>query len=263
LYQTSFPYFESVFLFVDEEKYGKDIEIEYGERVCSGETPVLCPNNKCAKDYYGCIIPPNGCPKETPFKCKVNNTEGVCVKSQIECDCPSGYIRCSYMKYCVPEDRPDMCPKYKYRKCSVFDGTWIYHPDGICRPKTSNKPNQIVCPIGYVLCPDLTCRENHDLCERSEYLTSGQTRCVNQVRNTDATKCSSTITCPSPDQVVCNGECIDNEIYCKPLKECPESYPFLCPYNECAAQSSDCASPIACGDGQSLCYDSICRESCD
>ena len=250
-------------LFVDEEKYGKDIEIEYGERVCSGETPVLCPNNQCAKDYYGCIIPPNGCPIETPFKCKVNNTEGVCVKSQIECDCPSGYIRCSYMKYCVPEDRPDMCPKYKYRKCSVFDGTWIYHPDGICRPKTSNKPNQIVCPIGYVLCPDLTCRENHDLCARSEYLTSGQTRCVNQVRNTDATKCSSTITCPSPDQVVCNGECIDNEIYCKPLKECPDSYPFLCPYNECAAQSSDCASPIACGDGQSLCYDSICRESCD
>lgn len=86
----------------------------------------------------------------------------------------------------------------------------------------------------------------------SEYLASGQTRCVNQVRNNDASKCYSTITCSNPDQVVCNGECIENEIYFKPLKECPFNYPFLCPYNECTVQASDCTSPNACGDGQSF-----------
>ena len=79
--------------------------------------------------------------------------------------------------------------------------------------KSVNKPSQIVCPIGYVLCPDLICRKNHELYERSEYLASSKKKCVNKVNNIDATKCSSTISCPSPDQVVCNGEYIKNEYY--------------------------------------------------
>lgn len=73
-------------LFVDEEKYGKDIEIEFWERVCSGESPILSLNNKCSADYYRYIIPHNGYSKENPFKYKVNNIEGLYVKSQIEYD---------------------------------------------------------------------------------------------------------------------------------------------------------------------------------
>lgn len=55
-------------------------------RVCSGESPILSLNNKCSADYYRYIIPHNGYSKENPFKYKVNNIEGLYVKSQIEYD---------------------------------------------------------------------------------------------------------------------------------------------------------------------------------
>jgi hypothetical protein len=83
-------------LFINKEKYGEDIVITYSAKECNGETPILCPNNNiCAKDLYECITNLTGCPKEKPFKCKDKDE---CVKSRIECDCPLGHYKCSYMK---------------------------------------------------------------------------------------------------------------------------------------------------------------------
>ena len=84
------------------------------------------------------------------------------------------------MRYCVREDRPDMCPLYLPKKCQRYGDNWEYFPDGICIDKDSNPPSQIVCPIGLVLCPDLTCRENHDECELSPELPDNKVRCVDQ-----------------------------------------------------------------------------------
>ena len=66
------------------------------------------------------------------------------------------------------------------------------------------------------------------------------------------------------DYVVClDGTCVENEIMCKPLKECPDKYPYLCFGSSCQIDFSMCPSNIACGDYKSLCEDHICRESCD
>jgi hypothetical protein len=249
-------------LFNDDEKYGEDIVVTYSDKKCTGETPILCPNNKCAKDYLSCIVPPTGCPSETPFKCTVNGTADVCVKSRIDCDCPPGYYKCSYMKYCVREDRKDMCPTYKKRNCRTMNSNWDYFADGICRDEDSTQPSQIVCPLETVLCPDLTCRPTHDDCPLSPKLGRSQIRCVDQEIVSLATLCASTVTCTNPAHYVCNGECVESELYCKPLRECPFETPFLCANNMCVKDSSQCSSGIDCGDGNSLCQDHICRDIC-
>ena len=247
----------------DGIKYGQDVEKDYVHKTCKGATPVMCPNYECATDYYACIVPPNGCPNDTPFKCPVNGVE-TCVKSQIECDCPTGWIRCDYMKYCVPGDRPWMCPDYKQRRCEQINSNWGYFADGICRDKNYVQPTQIVCPFGKVLCADLTCMDNHYLCPNSTETPLGKTRCVDQQVTKYAYECASTITCPDKDQVVCSdGTCVENEIFCSPIRECPYYYPHLCNNNVCVANATDCMEGIACGDGNSLCYDYICRERCD
>ena len=248
----------------DGRIFGDEITFTFKDFTCSEPTPKLCSNKVCAKDYLSCIQPPNGCDIKTPFKCKVNGTE-MCVKSQTDCDCPAGYIKCSYMHYCVPEDRIDMCPTYKLRKCSIFDANWVLFDDGICRDKESRNPSQIVCPIGKVLCCDLSCKDSYDLCPITEELPGVKTRCVDQTILNYSFQCPSTITCSDPDYVVCSdGKCAPNEIMCKPLKECPFDTPYLCNNNECAESYEDCNDGgKACRDGQSLCEDYNCKGVCN
>jgi len=246
----------------DGGKYGDDISLTFTKKTCSGATPILCSTNVCAKDYLSCIDPANGCDINAPFKCKVNGTE-MCVKSQIDCDCPEGYIRCDYMRYCVPETRPDMCPTYNYRTCSKISKSFIFFDDGICRDKSLRNPSQRVCPLGKVLCCDLSCADNYDLCPVTEELPGIKTRCVEQTITKYAYECPSTIMCTNPDYVVCpDGSCVANEIMCGPLRDCPLDYPYLCGNNACAKTYKDCSKPVACGDGKALCQDNICRDTC-
>ena len=245
------------------EKYGEDISIIFKEFTCSEPFPILCPNKFCVSDYLSCIVPPNDCNKNTPFKCKVNGTE-MCVKSQTDCDCPEGYMKCDYMHYCVPQYREDMCPTYKGRKCSKLNLYWELFDDGICRYKESRNPSQRVCPIGKVLCCDLSCQDSYDLCPITEELPGVKTRCVEQTITNYAFECPSTITCSNPDYVVCSdGKCVENEIMCKPLRECPPNYPYLCNNFECAKSFEDCSKAVVCGDGKSLCEYNDCREICN
>jgi hypothetical protein len=212
----------------------------------------------CAASYIDCITPPNGCPSTTPFKCEVNGIE-TCVKSQTECDCPTGYTKCGFMNYCVRDDRRDMCPKFEKRRCIGAK----YFKDGLCKKADDRLPNQVVCPLGKVLCPDLTCKDHHSECPLSPVLTS-KVRCVEQTQVSSNSDCPTTISCSNPDDVVCpDGSCVENEIMCKPLKECPDKYPYLCFGSSCQIDFSMCPANIACGDYKSLCEDHICRESCD
>ena len=249
-------------IFNKNEKYGEDVSLLFEIKECKGSTPILCPDDRCVENYYQCIEPPNGCDIDTPFKCKVNGIE-TCVKSQIDCDCPLGYIRCGYMHYCVKEGKNDMCPTFKATaKCKISKN--IVFPDGVCRPSDHLPPNQIVCPIGYVLCPDLTCRKNHSQCELSPDLPSNKVRCVDQSIKNSNSECPSTISCDDPNQVVCSNtrKCVNNEIECPKLTECSSSMPFLCSPDWCVPNSSYCPKAKACGEGYSMCSDLLCKTSC-
>ena len=166
------------------------------------------------------------------------------------------------MKYCVPEDRPDMCPYLKSPASRCIANNLVYNIDGICRTKKSG-PNQRVCPIGKVLCADLSCRDNYDQCVVTEKRSSIEFRCIGQQIVKDVNKCPSSITCKTEDEVVCqNGECVENEIYCPGLKKCNDNYPYLCQNDVCAEKFEACAPSISCGENKLLCNDNICREEC-
>ena len=253
-----FPSIYHIYLFNDGEKFGDEIELEFVKRTCKGSNPILCPNYKCVASYIDCIDPPNGCPSKAPFKCNVNGIE-TCVKSQTECDCPTGYTKCGYMNYCVRDDRRDMCPKFEKRRCLESK----YYKDGLCKKEDGRLPNQVVCPLGKVLCPDLTCKDDHSECPLSPVLTA-KIRCIEQTQVDNNYDCPTPITCSNPDDVVCpDGTCVENEIMCKPLKECPDKFPYLCFGSTCQSDFIYCPANIACGDFKSLCEDHICRESCD
>ena len=130
----------------------------------------------CAASYIGCITPPNGCEPKAPFKCQDNGIE-TCVKSQTEWNCPTGYTKCCFMNYCFRNDRKDMCPKFQKRRCIQSK----YYQDGLCKWEDIRLPNQVVCPLGKVLFPDLTCEDDHSECPLYPFLIA-KVRCVEQTQ---------------------------------------------------------------------------------
>ena len=233
---------------------------------CKEPTPFLCPNkNICVEKYIDCIEPKNDCPTSTPFYCKVGETEK-CVESQLECDCPLGYIRCDYMKYCVPKDREDMCADYSNileKTCQKMKQFKYLGADGICRLSEDLSPTQKVCPIGKVLCADLSCRDNYDECAVSQYCKEGEFRCGDQSCVEDYTECPSTISCKNKKFVCPDGTCVDSEIECESLPICTGDEPYRCHDNLCVKDQNSCVKNVACGHKMALCYDLICRTTCD
>ena len=126
------------------------------------------------------------------------------------------------------------------------------------------QPSQIVCPIGTVLCHDLTCRDSLSQCY-TDYPECGnnQYRCRDQSCVDDIANCPSTLKC-SDSQMVCpDGKCVWSVLDCGRLKICPESEPFLCLDYSCAKNAESCTHFTACGHGKLLCSDTHeCRESC-
>ena len=253
-------------LYNNGEKYGQDILLNLTKiaKICSGSTPILCDNNECVEHIYFCNISLIGCNKEKPFKCKVNNEE-ICVKSRTDCDCPENYVKCDFIiNYCVPKDRIGACAEILiHRKCQILYSEWTkMFDDGICRLPEGRLPNQRVCPLGKILCWDLSCQDNYNLCPVNLEIPLRYMKCLDQTIVRKAIDCPSTTTCSNPDYVVCpDGKCVENEIYCNQLTEC-SSNQYLCNNNKCAESYDNCEKQKACGDGFSLCEDGECKELC-
>ena len=233
---------------------------------CGEDYPILCPNKDlCVSDPIDCIEQKKNCPKKTPFSCQVNGKEQ-CVESQLECDCPDGYIRCQYMKYCVPKNRMDMCADFSQfpeNFCQKMKQFKYLGKDGICRISEDLSPTQYVCPIGKVLCADLSCRDNYDECAVSDYCKEGTIRCGEQSCVEDHTECPSTISCQNKKYVCPDGSCVDSEVECERLPECSEEEPYRCQDNLCVKNKNSCVKNIACGHRMALCNDLICRANCN
>jgi hypothetical protein len=250
------------------EIYGGINRFVINSTVCTETTPFSCPNKleKCVSDTYDCIEKDVGykCNRDQPFYCSVNGTM-TCVKSQTMCDCPKTHFKSSFMSYCIPNNKHYMDPFFLPINCSkIYPSYPIQSTDGICRLKQDDKPSQRVCPIGFVLCPDLTCRDNYSNCTAyDECASKSMVRCSNQSCVKDQKDCPGTIICPSVDLVVCpDGTCVNNEIKCKPLPKCIAPNNVLCPDNSCVSDIKSCPKSIACGHGLALCSDMSCKPTC-
>ena len=252
-------------IYLDDELF-LEVDFEIEKMRCKDSTPFLCPNkNLCVSNRIECIEPKNDCPENTPFYCK-SQKKYKCVESQTECDCPTGYIRCDYMKYCVPEGRPDMCADFSEiseKTCSKMKQFNNLCSDGICRLDKKLSPSQIVCPIGKVLCADLSCRDKYDDCAISDFCPEGQIRCPDQSCVDDYTECPSTVSCQNKKFVCPDNSCVDNEIECDALPICSGDEPYRCHDNLCVKDQFSCVSNVPCGQKMALCNDLICRISCD
>ena len=238
-------------------------------RTCE-EGTYRCPNSKdCVTDLRLCIPEEYRCSndsekEEKPFKCKKPD---ICVDSMTKCEYEESdsWTKCPYMRTSIPKNKMYLCPYFLPIDCKrKYPNYRTICDDGICRTKKSLQPNQRVCPIGKVLCADLTCQDSVDKCY-NDYPECGSTqiRCPDQTCVDDQKNCPTTITCTDPNHFVCpDGTCVSNEIYCSKLKTCPEETPYLCTDNSCATSPDNCPHTAACGHGKSLCSDLICRETC-
>ena len=254
----------TISIFLDDKLF-EELSFVVNKLQCKGLTPILCPNkNLCVSNRRECIEPKNNCPEKTPFLCRVNNFER-CVESLTDCDCPFGFVRCDYMKYCVPMDRLDMCADFSHitqQSCKKLKQFNKLGRDGICRLSKDLSPTQKVCPIGKVLCPDLSCRDSYYDCEVSDFC-KGKFRCPDQSCVDDYRECPSTISCQNKKYVCPDGTCVDSELECEALPNCPADKPFRCHDNLCVKNKFSCAKNVACGQRMALCKDLICRTNCD
>ena len=257
----------SIYTYLEGIRYD-ELQFNLTGRICN--KTYICPNNKdCVDDLRECIPPENRCDdaaekEEKPFRC---NNSKICIDSMTKCNYEETDIwtRCPYMNTSIPKDKSYLCPYYLPIDCKrKFPSYRTLCADGICRTKKSLQPNQRVCPIGKVLCADLTCKDSVDRCY-NDYPECGNTqiRCPDQSCVDDQKDCPTTITCADPKHFVCpDGTCVVNEIYCSRLKTCPEETPYLCTDNSCSTSAENCPHTVACGHGKSLCSDLICRETC-
>ena len=237
---------------------------------CEKEKPISCSNKDiCVKDMKDCIDG-NKCPKvNLPIYCEINGKTS-CVKSSAECDCYKNlsdpldpYIKCYLGDVCVLKSKKEgMCYDPWDINCDRFSEYRTFNKDGICRSKEES-PARRVCPLGYNLCTDLTCRKDIKECEIYEDCANDEIRCADMSCVKDQKDCPSRITCPKANQVVCpDGECVENEVYCKVLPTCNGSAKFLCSQNVCSKDKFSCPKFISCGHGRALCKDMVCRFTC-
>ena len=257
---------------LNNNTYGNIKTIKVIKNYCPKNKPIKCPNkNKCESSIINCRDKPSikNCKNmEKPFYCKDTNEIEGCQKSVTDCMCPKGYTSCKNRfpnKYCVPKKLEDViCPFYLPIRCSNYGSYFKQFNDGICRKRSSNPPNRRVCPVGLVLCPDLSCKNKFSDCKYTNICKKNELVCLDMSCVDDYAKCPSSITCKYTNQVVCpDGECVDNEIYCKELTKCNELYPYLCNNNVCAKNKHYCLFMPSCGHGKSLCSDYTCKEICN
>ena len=257
----------SIIILLDEKNFNK-ITLNLTDLNCAEEGYYKCPFGYkiCCYDSFACLPSELKCDNDTEmskskyYKCKNTNK---CVVFLTECEPEEGYKKCDYMVFQYPEDKEYLCSNYTgIINCPENQ---VLFNDGICRSQFSSQPSQIACPIGTVLCPDLTCRNSLSQC-KTDYpqCENNQYRCRDQSCVDDIEKCPSTFKCSDPDQMVCpDGTCVDSVLDCGRLKICPESEPFLCLDYSCAKNAESCNHFKACGHGKFLCSDTKeCSASC-
>jgi len=261
-------------ILLNNEEFISLADIEIGDLSCPKETPFRCTNNieKCVKDLKECLMqdPDFKCEiADKPIGCFVNGTKS-CVKSKNDCDCGKSandadpYVKCESNKLCILKSKYNsMCFDPLIIDCPRKFPTYpVFNKDGICRINDES-PSQRVCPLGFLICADLTCRQSISECQIYEACKNDEIRCSDMTCVKDQKDCPSTITCPLPDQFICpDGECVSSELACKRLPLCDKAYPFLCSQNVCAENKNSCPKSISCGHGKALCSDMICKSSC-
>ena len=222
----------------------------------------LCKDGSCVDSIKDCLEEENLCPETKPINCTINGIF-TCTNLQTECDCPNNLIKCENVNYCI-ESYDIECPFFLPISCKKKYPNYEYkNYDGICRLNQNQAPNRRICPIGYILCSDFTCKTSYDKCIKYPECNEDEIRCLDQSCVTDQEYCPSQISCGDNSKFVCpDGSCVDSDLDCQKLPNCPSNTPYLCANYVCVENESQCSKNQACGHGKTLCSDGVCREEC-
>ena len=246
----------------DGSAYGTEaVQFKIGLPPCDQSRCPAKPS-KCVGNVKDCLKK-NDCPNETPFFC-LRGKESYCVSSQNVCDCPDGYEKCNNFSFCVKKDDSKVfCPaENATNKC---EGNLFKCQYGGCRKNANQCPNNYGCPIGFTLCPNLTCVVGIDSCPKHDECAKNQIRCPDQTCADHIDKCATPVTCEDQSMFVCPDlSCKKNELDCAPLKQCSGANSILCQDGLCVNDAKSCLKGVVCPAGTAYCSTSKkCVEECN
>jgi hypothetical protein len=133
--------------------------------------------------------------------------------------------------------------------------------DGTCRTKAEECFTTFECPLGYRSCGN-KCILLSETCSMENTCSSDEVLCwdLSCAKNYDL--CPTRITCPKGKVLCPDGSCQLTGHCLQPLiRSCPNNQ-YQCPDFSCVASQDDCKKNPVCDVGLSLCENSLCKESC-
>ena len=203
------------------------------------------------------------------YKCSLTSE---CITNTITCPCDEGYVKIN--GYCYPESSTSpvknntnnldkITCKNKIKAKDPNTDVYIC-PDGSCRFNEEECITTFECPLGFKSCghkcvllnescnnvfKDATCNGNDVLCWD-----------LSCAKNRDL--CPTRITCPK-DKVLCpDGTCQSSGHCIQPLYRSCSSGEYQCADFSCVQRKEDCKKNTVCEPGLSLCQNGLCQRSC-
>jgi len=197
---------------------------------CSGTTPFLCRDGRCAKNGESCGTAIT-CPLDAPKLC----SDGSCVAS------------------------PNLCPQ----QFLCYSPTPVRCPDGSCRAAVTDCPSTIFCPLNYVRCDNGNCAPSLSDCSAAISCPANFTRCPDGSCKVNLLFCGSSITCGPAAPVLCGDRsCVTDATLCLRPPACSDPRPYACPDGTCAPTLALCPTTITCPlEYPVLCPDQSCKAS--
>ena len=210
------------------------------------------------------------CPNPTQdgylYKCFSEDSE--CVEDTTKCGCLSGIDK--WNGYCYSsENNPIELVKNNQNKITCINKIKSKDPsskiylcdDGTCRFSQDECKTTFECPLGYRSCGN-KCILLSESCSIQNTCSSDDVLCwdLSCAKNYDL--CPTRITCPK-DKVLCpDGSCQLSGHCIQPFTRfCPNGQ-YQCPDFSCVENKDDCKKNPVCDVGLSLCENGLCKESC-
>ena len=203
-------------------------------------------------------------------KCKLENK---CQEDEVLCwdySCANTYSLCPTKKTC-PKGKilcPDgtcqnsgHCPQPIIRKCT---NKQYQCPDFSCVENRNDCQKNKVCPVGQSLCEDDICSDECKINDNKKY------KCSNGIYVNNSQLCPSEMQCPNKWVKCPKGGCAKSQESCKYIQGykkfvCPKNKPILCPDYECVESFEYCKKkyPICPPNKPYQCWNNECRKSFD
>ena len=133
--------------------------------------------------------------------------------------------------------------------------------DGTCRFSEQECNSEFQCPLGYRSCGN-KCILLSESCSLSNSCSSNEVLCwdLSCAKNYDL--CPTRITCPKGKVLCPDGSCQLSGHCLQPVTRTCASNQYQCPDFSCVNNKDDCPKNPVCEPGLSLCENGLCQKSC-